>query len=132
MPGFDYEKRRTLRVPVAFKVRVETKFGVMHGMGRDLSEGGMGVYLKKLPPVGSPVELSFEIPGSGRKVNITGEVMYQKRGKAGTDDDWIGVRFLRMDAESQLAIRDFVKKRGSGASPAPDRTPPPLPPRQGG
>ena len=51
------EKRRTTRVPIHFKVKVETVRGTFNGMGRDISEGGIGVYLKKLPPIGSPVRL---------------------------------------------------------------------------
>jgi len=74
MPNI-YEKRRTNRVPIAFKVKVESSRGTMHGLGRDLSEGGVGVHLQKLPPVGSPVELSFRLPGSNQDITVTGEVI---------------------------------------------------------
>ncbi len=127
MPNL-YEKRRTNRVPIAFKVKVESSRGTMHGLGRDLSEGGVGVHLQKLPPVGSPVELSFRLPGSNQDITVTGEVMYQERGQPGTGDDWVGVRFLRMDATSQQLIRKFVKARFDPTNPGLAQ-PPPLPRR---
>lgn len=127
MPNI-FEKRRTNRVPVAFKVKVQSSRGTMHGVGRDLSEGGLGVVLHKLPPVGSPVELTFRLPGNEQDITVTGEVMYQERGQPGTADDWVGIRFLRMDVESQQSIRKFVKARFDPTNPGLAQ-PPPLPRR---
>jgi len=120
------EKRRTPRVPIHFKVKVETVRGTFNGMGRDISEGGIGVYLKKLPPIGSPVEVIFQFPNADSPIQITGEVMYHHRGGAGVRDDWLGIRFVRMDADSQSQIQKFVKASYDGSQPY-FKTPPPLP-----
>lgn len=120
------DKRRTPRVPIHFKVKVETVRGTFNGMGRDISEGGIGVYLKKLPPIGSPVEVIFQLPHADDPIQITGEVMYHHRGGAGMHDDWMGIRFLRMDAGSQSRIHKFVKSSSDGSQPH-FKTPPPLP-----
>lgn len=120
------EKRRTARVPIHFKVKVETVKGTFNGMGRDISEGGIGVYLKKLPPLGSPVEVIFQLPHAESNIQITGEVMYHHRGGAGVRDDWMGIRFVRMDAYSQSQILKFVKTNSDGSQPY-FKTPPPLP-----
>ena len=120
------EKRRTRRVPIHFKVKVETVKGTFNGMGRDISEGGIGVYLKKLPRIGSPVEVIFQLPNAESSVQITGEVMYHHRGGAGVRDDWMGIRFVRMDAYSQSQILKFVKTNSDGSQPY-FKTPPPLP-----
>jgi uncharacterized protein (TIGR02266 family) len=118
-----YEQRRTQRVPIHFKVKVETNRGTFNGVGRDLSVGGIGVYLKKLPPIGSSVKVVFELPRKESPIGITGEVMYHSRGAAGVQDDWMGIKFVRMDADSQALIGQFVKDNLGPAKP------PPLPKR---
>ncbi len=120
------DKRRTPRVPIHFKVKVETVRGTFNGMGRDISEGGIGVYLKKLPPIGSPVEVIFQLPQADAPIEITGEVMYHHRGGAGVRDDWMGIRFVRMDADSQSQIHRFVKSNFDSSQPG-LKAPPPLP-----
>lgn len=124
--SYPEDKRRTPRVPIHFKVKVETTRGTFNGMGRDISEGGIGVYLKKLPPLGSPVEVIFQFPQADDPIQITGEVMYHHRGGAGVRDDWMGIRFVRMDAGSQSQIHKFVKSNYDGSQPY-FKTPPPLP-----
>jgi len=120
------EKRRTPRVPIHFKVKVETTRGTFNGMGRDISEGGIGVYVKKLPPIGSPVEVIFQFPNADSPIQITGEVMYHHRGGAGVRDDWMGIRFVRMGADSQAQVHRFVKAAHDGSQPY-FKTPPPIP-----
>jgi uncharacterized protein (TIGR02266 family) len=118
------EKRRTLRVPVAFRVKVDTARGRFNGVGRDLSEGGMGVYLPKLPPLGSQVEMEFVLSEGADAIRVSGEVSYHQRGSGGATSDWMGVRFVRMDTASHEAIRRFVSSHMGMPPPA---GPPPLP-----
>jgi c-di-GMP-binding flagellar brake protein YcgR len=119
-----YDKRRTLRIPIHFKVKVGTVRGTFNGIGRDLSEGGMGVYLPKLPPVGSAVDIEFDLPRAEVHVVATGEVTYHQRGGSGTD--WVGIRFVRMDTGSHDRIRAFVRETSDPTRPV-DTAPPPLP-----
>ncbi len=120
-----HEKRRTPRVPLAGKVKVETVRGTFNARGRDLSDGGMGVYLAKLPPVGSPVTVRFALPRQEAPIEITGEVKYHERGRPGTGDDWMGIRFMRMDAASQSAVHRYVRENYDPSRPAPPTPPPP-------
>jgi uncharacterized protein (TIGR02266 family) len=120
------EKRRTPRVPLPTKVRVETIRGTFNARGRDLSDGGMGIYMPKLPPLGSPVTVQFSLPNMQETIEITAEVRYHERGRPGTSDDWMGIRFLRMDSSSQTAVHGFVKKNYDPSAPKPP-APPPLP-----
>lgn len=120
------EKRRTPRVPLLTKVRVETVRGTYNTQGRDLSEGGMGIYMPKLPPLDSQVTVQFSLPNKEETIEITAEVKYHERGRPGTSDDWMGIRFLRMDSNSQTAVHGFVKKNYDPAAPKPP-APPPLP-----
>lgn len=119
-----HEKRRTPRVPLSGKVKVETVRGTFNAHGRDLSDGGMGVYLTKLPPLGSPITVRFTLPNLTDTIEITGEVKYHERGRPGVGDDWIGIRFLRMDASSQTAIHGYVKANHDPANPLPPALPP--------
>lgn len=119
-----HEKRRTPRVPLVGKVKVETVRGTFNAHGRDLSDGGMGVYLSKLPPLNSPITVRFELPNLADPIEITGEVKYHERGRPGIGDDWIGIRFLRMDGTSQTAIHSYVKANYDANSPLPPAPPP--------
>lgn len=121
-----HEKRRTPRVPLAGKIKVETVRGTFTAFGRDLSEGGMGIYLPKLPPEGSPVTVRFKLPGIEQQIEITAEVKYHSRGRPGTADDWMGIKFLRMDSSCQVSIHSFVKKNFNSSNPLPPAPPPPL------
>ena len=118
------EKRRSPRVPLSGKVKVETVRGTFNAHGRDLSDGGMGVYLAKLPPLNSPITVRFQLPSMEEVLEITGEVKYHQRGRPGTGDDWMGIRFLRMDAAAQKAIHAFVKANYDPANPRPPAPPP--------
>lgn len=118
------ERRLTKRVPISFRVKVETSRGTLNGIGRDLSEGGVSVFLKNAPPMSASVEVSFQLPGNPQPMRVTGEVMHQQR-EAGAEA-WVGIRFLRMDAACQQAIRKFVK---TFAENPPVAVPPPLPRR---
>jgi len=118
------EKRRSPRVPLTGKVKVETVRGTFNAHGRDLSDGGMGVYLAKLPPLGSPITIRFQLPNLAETIEITGEVRYHEHGRPGTSDDWIGIRFLRMDGASQAAIHSFVKANYDPTNPRPPALPP--------
>lgn len=119
-----YEQRRTVRVPLLISLRVETSVGTFRGQGRDISLGGIGVYLKRFPPVGSMVDLELALPRSTQKIRVSGEVVYVKRGSPA--ETWMGVKFTRMDAASQEEIRRYVREtHGSDNIEGP--APPPLP-----
>jgi uncharacterized protein (TIGR02266 family) len=120
------DKRRTPRLLIDFKVKVDTTRGTFNGVGRDLSEGGIGVYLRKLPPLGSPVEVHFLLPEREQPIEATGEVMYHRRGEPGVHDDWVGIRFLRMDGTSQSMLHSYLKSNYDGSKPY-LHSPPPLP-----
>ena len=123
------ERRLRPRVPLACKVKVETIRGTFTGKGRNLSEGGIGVYLQKLPPVGSQVTVHFQLPGRSQpetSIEATGEVLYVMRGKPGSQDDWMGIKFLRMDQASQANIQMYVKEHYDASKPD-TPAPPPLP-----
>jgi len=122
MPG--YEQRRTVRVPLLIPVKVRSSIGTFQGQGRDISMGGIGVYLQRLPPEGSMIEVRLSLPKGDKPIEVTGEVVYVKRG--GPADNWMGIRFTRMDADSAAALRSYVTKiHGSEHIEGP--APPPLP-----
>ncbi len=111
------EKRRTPRVTLSCKVKAETTSGTFTGQGRDLSEGGMGVYLRKLPAVGSTVTVRFELPREESPIEATAEVRYLHREGPGVHDDWMGIKFTRMDTASQKCIKAYVKENYDASKP---------------
>ena len=60
---------------------------------------------------GSDVELQFTIPGIGRTIKATGQVIWTKRNPGGNHrvSLGIGVRFKRIDRNELAIIREFVE-----------------------
>ncbi|MBW2701009.1 MAG: PilZ domain-containing protein [Deltaproteobacteria bacterium] len=114
--GFE-EKRRTPRVTLSCKVKAETNRGTFTGQGRDLSEGGMGVYLKKLPTVDSTVTVRFELPRGENPIEATADVRYLHREGPGVHDDWMGIKFTRMATACQKTIKAYVRENYDASKP---------------
>ncbi len=114
------ERRRAPRVPINLQVKIETVYGASSATGRDLSEGGIGVYFERLPPIGSRVQLTFNLPASSKTppvtIKVTGEVKYHAKSNLGR---WMGIRFLRLDALHQKCIHYYVEEKYSGPLPPP-------------
>lgn len=122
----DRPNKRTVRVPLVLKVEVKTGFSTFFAQGRDLSNSGMGIYHHKLPPLGSSVEVRFKLPDSMHQVDATAEVTHVEHGREGPAQTWMGIKFVRLDADSHDAIGKYVqitKDLGQGNVPGP----PPLP-----
>ena len=62
---------------------------------------------------GTDLEIQFTIPGMGRTIKATGEVVWSMRNPAGQSNSGvgIGVRFKRIDSQEVALIRKFVDGR---------------------
>lgn len=76
----------------------------------NISEGGMMVQAISSIEPGTDLEIQFTIPGLGRTIKATGEVVWSMRNPAGQSSSGvgIGVRFKRIDRQEVALIRKFV------------------------
>ncbi len=102
------ERRTTPRFGVEFWVEETAEQGLYFHRVTNLSLGGFFIE-KKLPfPVGQKVDLRLELPGSGRKMPITGKIInnYQDQ------DDNIkgaGIQFVELDDQTRDGITAYLK-----------------------
>jgi hypothetical protein len=92
-------QRIQLDLATAFPVRLETEVGPMRGMARNVSQGGMLVEARELPPIGTRVTVIFEIPGKDptHRMELEGDVRHHVKWSVGRPDrgsfSGFGVRF---------------------------------------
>ncbi len=108
------ERRSTPRFGVEFWVEETAEQGLYFHRVTNLSLGGFFIE-KKIPfPVGQKVALRLELPGSGRKVSITGRIVnnYQDQHD---NLKGAGIQFLELDDQTRAGIVAYLKQvAGSG------------------
>jgi hypothetical protein len=96
-------ERKTKRVPALLPAFVRCGGNASTGVAVDLSAGGAGLQLNKLPSRGEIVDVRIHMPG-GLVIETQAEVMH-----AGVADrDRCGLRFRDLDQRALCAIYSFV------------------------
>ena len=85
---------------------------VFTGFSTNLSEGGVFVATVNLLPVGTPVDLTFTLPGNTR-VTVKGEVRWTREIDDRVPDVFpgVGVRFVELGMDAAQALHRFVAER---------------------
>ena len=85
---------------------------VFTGFSTNLSEGGLFVATVNLLPVGTPVDLTFSLPGNTR-ISVHGEVRWRRELDDRAPDVFpgVGVRFVELSPEAAQAVHRFVADR---------------------
>lgn len=94
-----HEFRRYVRVPLVTAVHVITEDRSISGQSHEISGGGMSLKVAAKVPVGSTVELDFELPNRPR-FRIAGTVRWLREG-------FIGVRFEEK-SPARRQVRDWI------------------------
>ena len=98
------ERRRAVRVSVVIPIEVRDAHGFSLHSCSDLSVGGV-YFDRAIPhPVGSRVELSFNLPGDERAVRCGGEVV----NVPDTHQYGMGVRFVDLTAADEAMLMEFI------------------------
>jgi len=92
-------KRRHRRIK--FGIQIEEGKGNRRWMTEDISVGGCFVSALESLPAGSHINIGFQIPGSSRYIEVTGEV---KR----THKNGMGVAFTNINDSEKCEIARFV------------------------
>ncbi|HTS79462.1 MAG TPA: TIGR02266 family protein [Myxococcaceae bacterium] len=104
--------RSSTRVPLQTQVDLTSDSNVFTGFSTNLSEGGVFVATLKALPVGTPVDLTFSLPGKAR-IAVHGEVRWTREIDDRAPDVFpgVGVRFVDLSPEAAQALHRFVAER---------------------
>ncbi len=104
------ERRQGSRVPVQIWVEEKTDRELYFQRSANLSTGG--IYLENtIPhPVGTRVNLRFQLPGDAEKIEVKAEVA---AAIAGEEEFGMGLKFVDLDAAIAERIQKYVA-RSSG------------------
>lgn len=97
-------RRQEIRFDLAFPVVVEGPFGISYCVARNISAGGIFLETDESFPLGSHLQITFELPGGGATIIALGEVKHAVRFAYGSQKGeprrirGIGVKFLSFDS----------------------------------
>jgi uncharacterized protein (TIGR02266 family) len=104
--------RSGARIPMQTQVDMSSDSNVFTGFSTNLGEGGVFVATLNLLPVGTPVDLTFSLPGNTR-LTVKGEVRWTREIDDRVPDVFpgVGVRFVELGPEATQALHKFVAER---------------------
>jgi len=104
--------RGSARIPMQTQVDMWSDSNVFTGFSTNLSEGGVFVATLNLLPVGTPVDLTFSLPGNAR-LTVKGEVRWTREIDDRVPDVFpgVGVRFVELGVDAAQALHRFVAER---------------------
>ena len=102
-PDQHTERRKSLRVPVAARVKFKEGHREEVWFTEDLGEGGLFLKTDKPPFVGTTLELEISLPNLDELVRVKADVVWRYEGKG------CGVRFVRLTAAQRAVLRSFIE-----------------------
>ena len=111
-PGSTPIGRAGARIPLKTQVNFSSDSNLFTGFSTDIGEGGLFVATVNLLPVGTPVDLTFTLPGEA-SITVQGEVRWTRELDERSPQLFpgVGVRFLELRAEAAQALHRFVAER---------------------
>jgi uncharacterized protein (TIGR02266 family) len=107
-PASHAELRAHPRVTVAVAIGLESESHFFSGLSGDISEGGVFVQTYRDLPVGSDVDLRFELPEGELKAH--GRVRWH-RANSDSSPPGLGIAFERLDDDERRMIQQFCEHR---------------------
>ena len=113
----DRDTRRDRRAPVSLKVRFKsaTVGEFMERYSRDISRGGVFIKAKEPMNVGTLLKFELVLADTSRLIHGVGRVIWSRSqveaASAGLPAG-MGIKFIKMDAESRAFVQYIVDERG--------------------
>jgi uncharacterized protein (TIGR02266 family) len=105
------QDRRHSRAPIKLQVEYRTTGAFLVSYSMNLSKGGLFIETGSPLPVGSTVELQFEVPTAGA-LTVEGQVAWVRQGAYDGLPDGMGVQFGELDERYgdiiDVLVRDFL------------------------
>jgi uncharacterized protein (TIGR02266 family) len=100
-------EREFQRIPFAVAVEFRTASSFLIAYSVNLSRGGLFLETAQEVPIGSPLELSFSIPGAG-SVGLTGHVAWRRGPESVDGPAGLGVEFQEVSEQLSSVIDRLV------------------------
>lgn len=104
------ERRRFMRfeIPLGIKYRIPEKSIDALSQGKDFSRNGIGLYLDKMIPKGTTVELEINIPGEAAPIFVTGKVAWIKEAVQRGGEIGAGLELINISSFDKSRILEYV------------------------
>jgi uncharacterized protein (TIGR02266 family) len=116
--------RRQPRLPIKLEVEYRTAGAFLVSYSVNLSKGGVFLETGTPLPVGSQLQLAFEVPGAGA-LEVTGVVAWVRQGSFDGLPDGMGVQFENLDEQYggliDGLVRNFIGLTVLVVAASPDR-----------
>jgi uncharacterized protein (TIGR02266 family) len=105
------DKRANLQLKVRYKSATVDEFIEQYSV--DISKGGIFIKQKEPMAVGTLLKFEFQLKDESRLIHGVGRVVW-RREDGGSEPAGMGVKFIKMDAESKSLVERIVDARGAG------------------
>jgi uncharacterized protein (TIGR02266 family) len=92
-------ERAAVSVPVSFRAGQT----IAAAQTRDIGRGGIGIQTMDPLPVGTPLQFTLRLPGTGVEISASGRVIWGDR-RIG-----MGVQFEKLSADAQTRLDEYVR-----------------------
>ncbi len=111
------ERRRAERADLVVRVDYQTVDELFSEFARNINEGGLFVESEAPHPLGTRVDLQFQLPGSDQPVQVSGSVVRTSPGSA-DEPSGMGIVFDELDTQTRQHVNELVRRlRAPGHKP---------------
>ena len=108
------ERRRAERADLVVRVDYQTVDEFFSEFARNINEGGLFVESETPHPLGTRVDLQFQLPGSDEPAQVTGSVVRISPGSA-DEPPGMGILFDDLDSQTRQRINELVRRLRAGS-----------------
>lgn len=106
------ERRDQNRQDVELVIDIESESNFFTGFSENISEGGLFIATYDYKPLGTQLNLKFQLPDSTNKIEVIGEVCWIRAFNPVLPDmvPGMGVKFLNLDQHQEQRVQSFCKQ----------------------
>src|SRR5262245_20653050 len=110
-PGL--ERRRAERADLVVRVDYQTVDEFFSEFARNINEGGLFIESETPHPLGTRVDLQFQLPGSDEPAHVVGTVVRSSDGSA-SEPPGMGIEFDQLDSQTRQRVNELVRRLRAG------------------
>jgi len=103
------ERRRAERADLVVRVDYQTVDEFFSEFARNINEGGLFVESETPHPLGTRVDLQFQLPGSDEPAQVSGTVVRTSDG-SGSEPPGMGIVFDDLDSQTRQRVNNLVRR----------------------
>jgi len=102
------ERRRAERADLVVRVDYQTVDEFFSEFARNINEGGLFVESETPHPLGTRVDLQFQLPGSDEPAQVVGTVVRTSDGSS--EPPGMGIEFDELDGQTRQRVDQLVRR----------------------